>query len=367
MTVTIEKFGRPGTPQVDLIRIRNAAGSHIGLIPVGARLVEAHFPDRDGNLADVVVGFDTIEDYLDNDTYAGSIAGRYANRITDGRFSLHGRSIELERNEGRNHIHGGIDGLDRQHWAYTADDDAGSVTFTHSSPDGHGGYPGTLDIAVTYRLGEDNVLLIDMMATTSKSTVLNLVHHSYWNLAGHASGTVLEQTLMINAQTYVPVDDELLATGEIRRVRETAFDFTYPHRIGDRITDVPAIGGAGRIEADAAGGYDHNWVLDGPRHELHLAAVATDPACGRRLTLSTTEPGVQMYTAGYMKNLTGKDGAVYNAGAGFTLETQTFPCTPNVAYFPSAALEPEETYRHMMLLAFDTFPDDREPIQAQPT
>ena len=190
MSITIEKFGRAGTPQVDRIRITNAAGSNIAVIPVGARLVEAHFPDHDGNLADIVVGFETIGEYLESDTYAGSTAGRYANRITDGRFTLSGRTVQLERNEGRNHIHGGFDGLDRQHWDWTTDEATDSVTFTHRSPDGHAGYPGKLDVSVTYRLQDDDVLLIDMSATTTATTVLNLVHHSYWNLAGHASGSV---------------------------------------------------------------------------------------------------------------------------------------------------------------------------------
>ena len=357
MTITIEKFGRSGTPQVDLIRMSNASGSHIALIPVGARLVEAHFPDRDGRLTDVVLGFDTVHDYLNNDTYAGSIAGRYANRIIDGRFRLGGEAFQLERNEGRNHIHGGSDGLDRQHWDFSVDEGKNLVAFTHRSPDGHAGYPGALDITVTYRLQDDDVLLIDMAAATSAPTVLNLVHHSYWNLAGHGSGSVLGQNLTINASTYTPVDDDLLATGEIRSVRGTAFDFMKAHPIGALIEDVPAVGGAGRLDPDAAAGYDHNWVLDGPRHEMHLAAVLTHPDSGRRLTLSTTEAGVQVYTGGYLKALPGKGGAVYDAAAGLTLETQTFPCSPNIAYFPSARLDPGQTYRHRMHLAFDASAD----------
>lgn len=353
MTVEIGRFGRPGTPQVDLIRITNAAGSNVALIPIGARLVEALFADRQGTLADVVLGFDSVSDYLENDTYAGSIAGRYANRIAAGQFELHGQHHQLELNEGGNHVHGGFDGLDRQAWDYTVDEPGNRVTFTHLSPDGHGGYPGALDLAVTYRLGDDDVLDIDMTATTTGPTVLNLVHHAYWNLAGHASGSVLDQTLRLNASTYTPVDDDLLATGEIRSVAGTAFDFLSEHPIGLRIGDVPSTGGGGRIEAGAATGYDHNWVLDGPRSELHLAAVAVDPASGRRLTLSTTEAGVQVYTGGYLKDLAGKDGATYSAGAGFTLETQTFPCSPNIPYFPSAALEPGGRYAHAMRIAFD--------------
>ncbi len=353
MPIQIQTFGAAGNPQTDLIRVTNATGSQIALIPLGARLVEAHFPDRDGTLDDIVVGFPTIKDYLENDTYAGSIAGRYANRITGGRFELEGRTYQLDVNEPPNHLHGGFDGLDRQTWAYAVDEPSNSVTFRHTSRDGHGGYPGNLDIEVTYRLQDDDVLRIDMAATTNALTVINLVHHSYWNLAGHASGSVMDQTLMINATTYLPVDDHLLPTGEIRLVEGTAFDFREPRRFGERIDQVPVTGSAGRLEAGAATGYDHNWVLNGPRGELHLAAVAHDRVSGRRMTLSTTEPGVQVYTAGYMRDLSGKDGAVYRAGAGFTLETQVFPCTPNIHYFPSARLAPGERYRHSMVIAFD--------------
>lgn len=351
--IAIEMFGSPGTPQVDLIRLTNRPGAHVALIPVGARLVEAHFPDRDGNLADVVLGFGTVDEYLGNDTYAGSIAGRYANRIAEASFTLHRKTYELERNEGSNHIHGGHDGLDRQRWQYELDEAGNAVTFRHRSPDGHGGYPGELTISVTYRLRDVNVLEIDMTATTTASTVLNLVHHSYWNLAGHSSGSVLDQLLQLDATNYTPVDDDLLATGEILSVTGTPFDFRTPTPFGARIADVPTTGGAGRIAADAPTGYDHNWVLSGRRGEPHPAAVVTDPASGRRLTLNTTEPGVQVYTAGYMNDLPGKDGAVYNAGAGFTLETQTFPCAPNIPWFPSATLEPGEEYRHSMRLSFD--------------
>lgn len=363
MTVDIERFGRPGTPQVDLIRITNASGSNVALIPIGARLTEAFFPDRRGELADIVLGFDSVADYLENDTYAGSIAGRYANRITAGQFTLHGQRHQLELNEGRNHVHGGFDGLDRQTWDYTVDDRDNRVVFTHLSPDGHGGYPGALDIAVTYRLGDDNVLDIDMTAITTAPTVVNLVNHSYWNLAGHASGSVLDQTLRLNSSTYTPVNDDLLATGEIRSVMGTAFDFLAAHPIGLRMDDVPSTGGGGRTEPGASTGYDHNWVLDGPHSELHLAAIAVDPASGRRLTLFTTEPGVQVYTGGYLKNLPGKDNATYSAGAGFTLETQTFPCSPNIPHFPSAALKPGDRYAHTMRIALDV--DDLEPPDLQ--
>lgn len=357
MTITIDRFGDAGAQQTDRIRITNAAGSHIALIPVGARLVEAHFPDRFGELADLVLGFETVEDYLDTDTFAGSIAGRYANRIASGRFRLDGRTVELETNEVPNHVHGGVDGLDRQAWDYGVDEQGSSVTFTHHSPDGHGGYPGALDVTATYRLQDDDVLALDMTATTTAPTVLNLVNHAYWNLGGHGSGSVLEQTLQVNAPMYTPVDAELLATGEICSVRGTAFDFTSEHPIGERIADLPATGGGGRIAADAthaSAGYDHNWVLDGPRHELHAAAVVTDPESGRRLTLHTTEVGVQIYTAGYMTQLPGKDGAVYDFGAGLTLETQAFPCSPNIPWFPSARLDPGQEYRHSMRFTFDT-------------
>lgn len=349
MTITTERFGRSGTEQVDCLRIANRGGSHIALIPNGARLIEAHFPDRDGRLADLVLGFDSAQEYLDSATYAGSTAGRYANRIIDARFVLDGQPVTLEANEGRNHVHGGSDGLDRQVWQHASDAADNSVTFTLHSPDGHAGYPGAVDIAVTYRLHDDtDVLDIEFTATTSAPTVLNLVNHAYWNLAGHDSGSVLDQTLLLNAPAYVPVDGALLATGEIHCVHGTAFDFTSAHPIGEFIADVP--GGDG---TPSTTGYDHNWVLDGPRHELHLAALAADPASGRRLRLSTTEPGIQMYSAGYMKQVAGKQGATYDFGSAFTLETQTFPCAPNHPWFPSARVDPGTPYRHVMRFEFD--------------
>lgn len=351
MTITIERFGPDATQQADRIRITNSRGSHIALTPVGARLIEVHVPDRKGRLDDIVLGFDSVEDYLASETYAGSIAGRYANRIAGAAFVLDGRPVHVEANEGRNHVHGGSDGLDRQLWHYEPDEQRNGVTFTHSSPDGHGGYPAAVDITVSYRLQDDDVLVIDMAATASAPTVLNLVNHAYWNLAGHASGSVLEQTLLVQGSTYVPVDDELLATGEIRSVHGTAFDFTTAHPIGDRIADVPTPAGKG--PGAASTGYDHNWVVDGPRYELHPAVLAADPRSGRRLRLSTTEPGVQIYTGGYLDGLAGKDGAIYDAFAGFTLETQTFPGSPNIAWFPSARIDPDHPYRHRMVLEFD--------------
>lgn len=354
MKATLERFGRQdagGT--ADLIRLTNQAASHVALMPVGARLVEAWFPDRAGNMADVVLGFSTIEDYLELDTYAGSIAGRYANRIAGAKFDLDGQTFGLEANEGRNHVHGGFEGLDRQTWDYVIDESAGTVVFTHDSPDGHGGYPGELSVQVTYRLEDDaDVLRIELVATTTRPTVLNLVNHSYWNVAGHGSGDVFGQLLQLGASAYTPVDEELLATGQVTSVEGTPFDFRTLTPIGARIHDLPAIGGAGRLEEGAAGGYDHNWVLDGARGDLHLAARMVDPASGRQLTLRTTEPGVQMYTAGYMKDLPGKDGARYNAGAGITLETQTYPCSPNIPDFPSAVLLPGEVYKHDMECTF---------------
>lgn len=357
MTIAVDTFGAQGARQTDLIRITNAGGAHIALIPIGARLVEAHFPDREGRLSDIVLGFETVEDYLDNDTYAGAIAGRYANRIAEGRFTLGDRTYQLDINEGANHVHGGHDGLDRQQWDYDLDHPSNAVKFRHRSPHGHAGYPGELAIEVTYRLGDDDTIDIDMTATTSADTIVNLVNHAYWNLAGHQSGTVLDQTLQVASTMYTPVDDDLLPTGEIRDVEGTPFDFTVPRRIGERIDDVPTSGGAGRIADGTPTGYDHNWVLDGPRQQPHAAVVAVDNESGRRLTLITTEPGVQIYTAGYMHRLAGKAGARYNPGAGFTLETQTFPSSPNIAWFPAATLRPADRYRHRMRLSLDVVPD----------
>jgi len=302
---------------------------------LGARLLELHVPDRNGALADVVLQRPDLATSATDETYMGSTAGRFANRIRDGRLSIDGHPVQLTVNEGKNHLHGGANGFDRHLWRAEHLDDH-TVRFHLVSPNGDEGYPGTLHASVAYRLGPD-ALTIDFAATTDAPTVVNLVHHSYFNLAGHDRGTVLDHELRIHAGAYLPVDDDLLPTGEVRAVDGTPFDFRQAKPIGRDLGQVRQAG-AGRSTGDA-GNYDHNWVLDGTgvREVLEL----TDPASGRRLTLSSDQPGVQVYSGGYLEGISAKAPASrYPAYAGVTLETQRFPDAPNHAHFPSALLRP---------------------------
>jgi aldose 1-epimerase len=320
------------------------------LTDLGARLLELHVPDRDGVLADVVLGRATLEETATDPNYMGSTAGRYANRIREGRFLLDGTPRQVTCNEGRNHLHGGARGFDQHVWGTRSDPGRDEVTFTLVSPDGEEGYPGTLTTRVTYRL-TGRTLDIGIEATTDRTTVVNIVHHSYFNLGGADSGSVLEHLLQLNSSFYIPVDDELLPTGEVLAVGGTPFDFRRPTPIGTHVHEVQH-SGAGRVATDGAG-YDHNWVLDGTG--MREAAVVEDPRSGRRLTMSTNQPGVQVYVGGYLEGVTAKPPLrEYGAFAGLTLETQTFPDSVNHSHFPQPVLRPGETYLNEVRLEFST-------------
>jgi aldose 1-epimerase len=330
--------GRP----VGAFRLEDPDGIVLRVMEYGATLTELHVLDRSGRPADIVLGFGSLEGYLATRTYFGATAGRYANRIKDGRFALGGEEYQLTRNEGRNHLHGGFRGFDKVLWRGEADSARNSVRLHHRSPDGSEGYPGAVDAWVEYRLPGEGCLTIEMRAQTDRPTILNLVNHAYFNLAGHGSGDVLNQLVTIEADHYTPVDEALIPTGEIAVVRGTPFDFTRPRPIS---RDLRAPG--------MSGGYDHNWVLREGGPGLRLCARAVDPGSGRMLELRTTEPGVQFYTGGQLDGSEiGKHGRAYQRFAGFTLETQKFPDSPNNPHFPSALLGPGATYRHLMEFRF---------------
>lgn len=322
------------------------------VIEYGATLVECHVPDAAGKTADIVLGHDSLADYQKTATYFGTTAGRYGNRIRRGILEFDdGKTYQLSINEGKNHLHGGINGFHSKLWRGELVPDTDAVRFSYRSPDGEEGYPGTLDISVTYALTGDDALTIDFEATTDKPTICNPVHHSYWNLGGHASGDVLGQELTVFGDFYVPVDEELLATGEILSVAGTPFDFREPKTIGRDIRKIDNAGG-GRSN-DPSGGYDHNLVLRGEAGSLKPCIRAVDPVSGRGMELKTTEPGVQFYTGGYLNpSIIGKGGHGYCRYAGFTLETQKFPCSPEFSHFPPARLNPGETYRQRMAFRF---------------
>lgn len=343
------EFGKLDGVTVEGFVLRNSSGLVAKLITYGARLTEFHTPDRDGVTADIVLGFDKLEDYIATNTFFGATCGRYGNRIRNGRFELLGDTVEVGKNEGGNHLHGGHVGFDRKIWQATPDEPNNAVTFTMISVDGEEGFPGTVVLAVTYMLSEDNVFKIHMRGTTDKLTILNTVHHTYWNLAGQGSGDVRAQVLHLDADFYTPVDAELITTGEVLKVADTVFDFRKPKQIGQDIDALSSVGTGNLV----GGGYDHNWCLNGHNDALHLCAKVKDPISGRCMELQTNEPGVQFYTGGYLdEKVIGKRGLPYCRFAGYTFETQKFPNTPNFSHFPSSSLRPEVVYDHRMQFKF---------------
>lgn len=334
-------FGTLDGTEVPLISIDGGAGVTASLCPYGARLVGLAVPDRTGSAVDVVLGHDWLQDYLDHPTYFGATCGRYANRIARGRYVLDGRAVVLDCNEGQNHLHGGSAGFDRKLWE-TVSQGADHVTFATVSPDGEMGYPGRLEVRTTYRLSGAR-LVIDMTARTDAPTVVNLVNHAYFNLAGQ--GNVLDHLLEMPADFYTPVTPDLLTTGEVRPVSGSGFDFRTPRRLRDAMSADPALGD----------GWDHNWCLRGPSDAdgLHLCARLSDPSTGIVMELRADKPGVQVYSCGQMRSpVPAKNGRSYGRFSGLTFETQTFPCSPNHLHFPSARLDPDMTYSHRMEFSF---------------
>jgi aldose 1-epimerase len=342
-----------GTP-VHAYAVTTDGGLRAGLIDFGARLVELHVPDRSGAFTDIVLGFDDLSSYASSDAYFGATCGRYGNRIARGSFDFHGRRVQLDCNEGPNHVHGGRDGFDRKVWTADFDPAGSTIRFATISADGEMGFPGALEIGTTYEFDTSQVR-VTLECRTDAPTIVNLVHHSYFNLAGHGSGDVLGHEVTFDSDFYTPVDDELLATGEILSVAGTPFDFRAGETIGSRISLVPSPGDGDQGDGR---GYDHNWVLRGAPGELIDVAVVHDPGSGRVMQLRSTEPGVQFYTGGDLSaEVVGKGGVPYARYAGFALETQKFPCSPNYSHFPTTELRPGELYRHRMVFDFTTDAD----------
>ena len=323
---------------VSLYTLKNLHGLVAKITNYGATLVEMHVPDKNGKMADVVCGFDYVSGYQgDGNQYFGCTTGRVANRIAKGKFTLEGKTYSLAINNDPNHLHGGVKrSLDKVLWKATPKDTAGSpsIIFNYTSPDGEEGYPGALAIEVTYTLTNENELRIDYKATTDKDTPVNLTNHAYWNLAGAGSGTILDHVLVLKAANYTPGDPTLIPTGKIAPVKGTPLDFTQPTAIGKRL---PA-------PETAEKGYDHNFVLDNQTGKLALAARLNDPMSGRVMEISTTEPGIQLYTGNFMFGQKGKGGKTYLHRGALCLEAQHYPDSINKPQFPSVVLKPGQTY-----------------------
>lgn len=338
--------------------LKNKLGMEVHISPLGATILNLYVPDAKGETADVVLGFQSIGQYMRGPgTYFGAIVGRVANRIAGAKFKLGNEQYTLFANNGRNSLHGGSLGLHRRIWQPRTFETtaAQGVEYTYNSPHGEEGYPGQLYVSVVYELPKDtNQLKIVITATTDEPTPVNIAQHSYFNLAGHSFGTILQHVVQINADHYTPVDDELIPTGEILPVTGTPFDFTTPHRIGDAIDKVPG------------GGYDHNYVLFGlgptasklvtrgmASTEPKLAATVHEPTSGRALDVLTTAPGMQFYTGNFLAGTSGgKGNATYVKHGGFCMETQGFPNSINQPNFPSVLLDPSDVYKHVLIYRF---------------
>ncbi len=343
-------FGQlPDGRSVEEYTFSNAHGVEVRAITYGAIITVIRTPDRAGHSDDIVLGFDSLAGYLGNSPYFGAVVGRYANRIARGEFTLDGVTYHLAKNNGPNSLHGGIRGFDKVFWgADPVQTDSGvGVTFHYTSPNGEEGYPGTLSVRVTYTLTPRDELVVDYMATTDRATPVNLSQHTYWNLHGGGRGNILDHVVTLDASGYTPVDSTLIPTGQVAPVAGTPFDFRAATAIGARI-DQP------NEQLKFGRGYDHNWVLDGVGSGgLVHAARVVDPASGRTLDISTTEPGVQFYTGNFLDGtIKGKGGVVYGHRGALALETQHFPDSPNHPNFPSTVLRPGTVYRSRTVYAF---------------
>lgn len=321
--------------------LTNDDGVIVKLISRGATLTEWHVPDKSGQMADVVFGFDDVAGYESKaNGYFGATTGRVANRIAGGKFTIDGKEYELAKNDGPNTLHGGVKrSLDKVVWEGKPfeNEDGQGVVFKYVSPDGEEGFPGKLTLRVTYTLTDDNELRIDYEAVTDKATPVNLTNHAYFNLSGAGSPTILDHELMLAADNYTPIDETLIPTGEIAPVAGTPFDFREFHKIGERVD---------QLNNKPGKGYDHNFVLNNQDGDLALAAKVREPKSGRVLSVYTTEPGVQFYGGNFLDSAKGKDDKAYAHRSGFCLETQHYPNSVNEPKFPSIILKPGETYRH---------------------
>ncbi len=335
---------------VQIYTLTNAQGTEARITPYGATLVSLKTPGRNGALADIVMGFDSLEGYTQTPPppYFGATIGRYANRIGGAKFTLNGKIYTLDKNDGANSLHGGFHGFDKVMWtaAPASGDAAQSLELSYLSKDGEKGYPGNLSVTVTYTLTPANELRIHYTATTDRDTVINLTNHSYFNLSGHDAGEILDHMLTINADRFTPVDAGLIPTGELRNVDGTPFDFRQPHAVGERIE-------ANDEQIKLGRGYDHNWILNRSGAGLEFAARVSDPKSGRVIEVLTTEPAIQFYTGNFLDgSFHGKGGKPYQHRGALTLETQHYPDSPNHPDFPTTLLKAGEKFDSTTVFRF---------------
>lgn len=343
-TETVKVMSPKG--DITLYTITNGSGASVTLSSLGAGIVSIKVPDSNGRIDDVVMGYDNAADYLYDGPCSGKVPGRFANRIAKGRFSIDGKDYCLAINNGPNALHGGPEGIQNQIWESELKDN-NTVKFSYMAADGEEGYPGNLKITATYTWSEENELTLDLEAETDAPTVVNLTNHVYFNLRGHRAGSMTGHKLQINASRWLPTDETQIPTGEIAPVAGTPMDFTTPKAIGrDMYADFEAL--------KIGKGYDHCWVIDDYRKGyLRHAATLSDPATGRAVEISTTQPGIQVYGGNWLNGSpAGKEGAVYHDYAAVALECQGFPDAPNKPGFPSAILRPGETYKEIIKFSF---------------
>jgi len=353
-SVTSKAWGEVDGKPVHLWTLKNGKGLEAEITDYGTIVVSLKVPVRKGEFSDIVLGRPSAADYVARTQYFGCTAGRCANRIAGGKFSIDGKEYTLATNNGPNHLHGGVKGFDKVVWNGESKmtDNGPQVAFTYRSKDGEEGYPGNVDVKVVYTLTQMNELVVNMTATTDKATVVNLAHHTYWNLAGQGSGDILGHVLMIPAKNYTPVDGTLITTGEIKPVAGTALDFTSAKPIGQDFAKMASTG------KDDPGGYDHNFVLDqAPKGQggMWLSAVVVEPKSGRSMEVWSNQPGIQFYTGNFLDGIPGKGGTVYNKNGALCLETQAFPDSVNKqgkAGWPNVVLQPGQTYTHNMVHRF---------------
>lgn len=348
MKIEQKIWGNIDNKDVYLFSLKNQNGTEVKITNYGATLVSVLTPDNQGNIADVIVGKNSLEGFLEKDQpYFGAVIGRYANRIANGQCTIDGTTYDLAVNNGSNHLHGGIKGFDKKVWDSETIQYKGrpALSFSMLSPDGEENYPGNLKVNVVYSLSEGGELRIDYKAKTDKTTIVNLTNHAYFNLKGE--GSTLSQEMLINAKEFTPINKDSVPTGEIWNVENSPMDFRSSKPIGQDIK-------SSYEQLLFAKGYDHNYIIDKPLNKLGFAAKVVDTESGRTLEMYTTEPGVQFYSANWIEGVEGKNGKLENQGA-FCLEAQKYPDTPNKENFPSALVTPEKDYVQTTIYKFDVF------------